>query len=158
MMKLPASSESTFQCWSPAQTLSEFGRSVDILNVHSSSSHAPTPKHQHGWKGIMMACKLYAILTTSPFRLPTNSGAAAVYVRSQIPGQPVNNAPLSRTDRHQLRAFLTAANTTASWCKTLSVRVSRHLAWVLTMPSKCQTIQMFADGMQEWGWSISLIN
>ncbi len=52
---------------------------------------------QHRWKGMVMARKLYALLTSRPLHLPTNPGAAAVYVCSQIPGQPVNNAPLSRT-------------------------------------------------------------
>ena len=48
---------------------------------------------------MVMARKLYALLTTQPFRLPTNPGAAAVYVHSQLPGQPVNNTPLSRTEQ-----------------------------------------------------------
>ena len=51
-----------------------------------------------GWKGMMMARKLYSLLTNIPFRLPTNPGAAAVYVRAIVTGQPVNNAPLSRTE------------------------------------------------------------
>jgi hypothetical protein len=54
---------------------------------------------QHGWKGMVMACIVYALLTTQPFRLPTNPGATATYVRSQIPGQPINNAPLTRTEQ-----------------------------------------------------------
>jgi hypothetical protein len=60
----------------------------------------PCPQSvQHGWKSMVMARKLYALLTTQPFCLPTNPGAAAVYVRSQLPGQPVNNTPLSRTEQ-----------------------------------------------------------
>jgi hypothetical protein len=75
-----------------------------IWMLHRHFEHAlqrlPCPQIiQHGWKGTMMARKLYAFLTTSPFRLPTNPGAAAVYGRSQIPGQPVNNALLSRTEQ-----------------------------------------------------------
>ncbi len=46
-----------------------------------------------------MAREIYALLTTQPFRLPTNPGATATYVRSQIPGQPINNAPLTRTEQ-----------------------------------------------------------
>jgi hypothetical protein len=53
-----------------------------------------------------MANKLYSLLTTSLFSLPTNPGAAAVYVRSQIPGQPVNNAPLSRTEQASVESIL----------------------------------------------------
>jgi hypothetical protein len=32
-------------------------------------------------------------------RLPTNPGATATYMRSQIPGQPINNAPLTRSEQ-----------------------------------------------------------
>jgi hypothetical protein len=46
-----------------------------------------------------MARELYSLLTNIPFRLPTNPGAAAVYVRDVVTGQPVNNAPLSRTEQ-----------------------------------------------------------
>ncbi len=60
----------------------------------------PCPQSvQHGWKGMVMARELYALLTTQPFRLPTNPGATAIYVRNQLPGQPVNNAPLTRTEQ-----------------------------------------------------------
>jgi hypothetical protein len=48
---------------------------------------------------MVIARKLYALLTTQPFRLPTNPGATAIYVRNQLPGQPVNNAPLRRMEQ-----------------------------------------------------------
>ncbi len=87
MMKLLPSLESTFpnfkQIWMLRQ---HFERALQRL---------PCPQSiQHGWKGMVMARELYALLTTSPFCLPTNPGAAAVCVRSQIPGQPVNNDPV----------------------------------------------------------------
>ncbi len=60
----------------------------------------PCPQSvQHGWKGMVMARKLYALLTIQPFRLPTNPGGTATYIRSQTPGQPVNNTPLTRTEQ-----------------------------------------------------------
>ena len=60
----------------------------------------PCPQSvQHGWKGMVMARELYSLLTNVPFRLPTNPGAAAIYVRAVLTGQPVNNAPLSRTEQ-----------------------------------------------------------
>jgi hypothetical protein len=66
----------------------------------------PCPQSvQHGWKGMVMARKLYALFTTIPFRLPTNPGAAAVYVQSQVPGQPVNNAPLTRTEQSSINSL-----------------------------------------------------
>jgi hypothetical protein len=77
-------------------------------NFKHALQHLPCPQSiQHGWKRMMMACKLYAyaLLTTSPFCLPTNPGAAAVYVRSQIPGQPVNNAPLSRMEQASIESL-----------------------------------------------------
>jgi hypothetical protein len=48
---------------------------------------------------MVMACKLYALLTTQPFRLPTNPGATAIHVCNQLPGQPVDNAPLMRMEQ-----------------------------------------------------------
>ncbi len=66
----------------------------------------PCPQSvQHGWKGMVMARELYALFTTIPFHLPTNPGAAAVYVRSQVPGQPVNNAPLARTEQASIKSL-----------------------------------------------------
>jgi hypothetical protein len=60
----------------------------------------PCPQSvQHGWKGMVMAHEVYSLLTTQPFCLPINPGATATYVRSQIPGQPINNAPLTRTEQ-----------------------------------------------------------
>jgi hypothetical protein len=48
---------------------------------------------------MVMGRELYSLLTNIPFRLPTNPGAAAVYVRAIETGQPANNAPLSRTEQ-----------------------------------------------------------
>ena len=48
---------------------------------------------------MVMARELYSLLTNIPFRLPTNPGAAAVYVRAVVTGQLVNNSPLSRTEQ-----------------------------------------------------------
>jgi hypothetical protein len=60
----------------------------------------PCPQSvQDSWKGMVMARELYALLTIQPFRLPTNPGATGIYIRSQTPGQPVNNAPLTRTEQ-----------------------------------------------------------
>jgi hypothetical protein len=60
----------------------------------------PCPQSiQHGWKGMVMARPLYSLLTNIPFRLPTNPGAAAVYVRALVLGQPIDNAPLTRTEQ-----------------------------------------------------------
>jgi hypothetical protein len=48
---------------------------------------------------MVMARELYSLLTNIPFRLPTNPGAAVVYVRAVVTGQPVDNTPLSRTEQ-----------------------------------------------------------
>ncbi len=56
---------------------------------------------------MVMAHKLYALLTTQPFCLPTNLGATAVYVRNQLPGQPVDNAPLTRTEQASIDSLFT---------------------------------------------------
>jgi hypothetical protein len=54
---------------------------------------------------MVMARKLYALLTTSPFCLSTNLGAAPIYVCSQMSGQPVNNAPLARTEQASIKSL-----------------------------------------------------
>ena len=60
----------------------------------------PCPQSvNHGWKGMVMARELYSLLTNIPIGLPTNPGAAAVYVRAITTGQPANNAPLSRSEQ-----------------------------------------------------------
>ena len=60
----------------------------------------PCPQSvQHGWKGMVMARELYSLLTNIPFRLPTNPGAAAIFVRAIVTGQPVSNTLLSRTEQ-----------------------------------------------------------
>lgn len=41
----------------------------------------PCPQSvQHGWKGMVMAQNMYALLTTMPFRLPTSPGDTPTYV------------------------------------------------------------------------------
>ena len=60
----------------------------------------PCPQSvNHGWKGMVMSRELYSLLTNIPFRLPTNPGAAAVYVRAIVTGQQANNTPLTRTEQ-----------------------------------------------------------
>ena len=48
---------------------------------------------------MVMPRELCSLLTSTPFCLPTNLGAAVVYVRAVVTGQPVNNAPLLRTEQ-----------------------------------------------------------
>jgi hypothetical protein len=48
---------------------------------------------------MVMVRPLYNLLTNIAFRLPTNPGASAVYVRAIVTGQPVNNTPLTRTEQ-----------------------------------------------------------
>jgi len=48
---------------------------------------------------MVMARPLYNLLTNIAFRLPTNPGASAVYVRAIVTGQPVNNTSLTRTEQ-----------------------------------------------------------
>ena len=54
---------------------------------------------------MVMASKLYSLLTNVSFRLPTNPGAAAVYVRARVMGQPVDNTPLLRTEQASIDTF-----------------------------------------------------
>jgi len=57
------------------------------------------PKRPTRMEGNGDGRELYSLLTNILFCLPTNPGAAAVYVRATTMGQPVNNAPLSRTEQ-----------------------------------------------------------
>jgi hypothetical protein len=63
------------------------------------ASHALKASNMVGKVHMVMARELYALLTIQLFRLPTDPGATAIYIRSQTPGQPVNNAPLMRTEQ-----------------------------------------------------------
>ncbi len=125
-----------------------------IRKLHRHFEHAlqclPCPQSiQHGWKGMVMARELYALLTTSPFCLPTNPGAAAVYVRSQIPGQPVNNTPLSRMEQASIESLFNCRKHYYLLMQNIKRACFMALNASINMPSKCQTIQMFADGMRE---------
>jgi hypothetical protein len=52
-----------------------------------------------------MARELYALLTIQPVRLPTDPGATATYICSQTPGQPINNAPSTRTEQASINSL-----------------------------------------------------
>jgi len=68
----------------------------------------PCPQSvQHGWKGMVIARELYSLLTNVPFRLPTNAGGAVIYVHAMVTGQPVNNAPLSKTEQASIDTLFT---------------------------------------------------
>ena len=70
---------------------------------------------KHGWKGMVMVRELYSLLTNVPFRLPTNPGEAAIFVRAVVVGQPpVNNAPLLRTEQASIDTLFIATSTTLS--------------------------------------------
>ena len=55
----------------------------------------------HGWKGLVMARELYALLTgqNNPFRVPVDPGEVAIYTRPVLLGQAVDPSPLSRTEQ-----------------------------------------------------------
>ena len=60
----------------------------------------PCPQSvQHGWKGMVMAQNMYALLTTTPFRLPISPGDTPKYVRVALLGEQVDTSPLTRTEQ-----------------------------------------------------------
>ena len=60
----------------------------------------PCPQSvQHGWKGMVMAQNMYALLTATPFRLPINPGDTPRYVRAALLGEQVDTSPLTRTEQ-----------------------------------------------------------
>ena len=55
-----------------------------------------------GWSGLVMSRPMYQMLSTSPFRLPTDPGPQAVYYGARVPildssGNPVNDATRNPT-------------------------------------------------------------
>ena len=48
---------------------------------------------------MVMAQKMYALLTTTPFRLPTSPGDTPTYVRATLAGEIIDNTPLTRTEQ-----------------------------------------------------------
>jgi hypothetical protein len=90
-----------------------------IRVLHRHFEHAlqclPCPQStHHGWKGMVMAQELYALLTPTPFHLPTNPGAHTVYVWPIDPSNPGvipdPAIPLTRTEQATI-------DTTFSGCK-----------------------------------------
>ena len=60
----------------------------------------PCPQSvQHGWKGMAMAQNMYALITTTPFRLPISPGETPRYVRAALLNEPINPSPLTRTEQ-----------------------------------------------------------
>ncbi len=56
----------------------------------------PCPQSIHlGWKGLVMSCGMYALLTPTPFRQPNDPGPAAVYTRKD----PTDTTPLTCTEQ-----------------------------------------------------------
>jgi hypothetical protein len=54
----------------------------------------------HGWKGMVMARELYALLTPTAFCLPTNPGPNVVYVQAIVNiGNALHPAPLTCTEQ-----------------------------------------------------------
>ena len=60
----------------------------------------PCPQSvQHGRKGMVMAQNMYALLTATPFRIPTTPGDTPTYLRAILAGEPADNSPLTRTEQ-----------------------------------------------------------
>jgi hypothetical protein len=63
----------------------------------------PCPQSIHlGWKGLVMSCGMYALLTPTPFRRPNDPGPAAVYTRND----PADTTPLTRTEQASIDTAL----------------------------------------------------
>jgi hypothetical protein len=69
---------------------------IRVLRHHFEQALQCLPCPQstlHGWKGMVMARELYALLTPNVFHLPNSPGNAAVFIRPTLAGQPVDNTP-----------------------------------------------------------------
>jgi hypothetical protein len=72
-------------------------KQIQVLCRHFEQALQCLPCPQstcHGWKGMVMARELYALLTLNVFCLPNNPGNAAVYVCPTVAGQPIENTLL----------------------------------------------------------------
>ncbi len=62
----------------------------------------------HGWKGMVMAQELYALLTPTPLRLPTNPGPNTVYMQAIVnPGNVPYPTPLTYTEQAMIDTTFT---------------------------------------------------
>jgi len=48
---------------------------------------------------MVMAQNMYALLTATPFRIPTTPGDTPTYLRAVLAGEPADNSPLTRTEQ-----------------------------------------------------------
>jgi len=48
---------------------------------------------------MVMAQNMYALLTATPFRIPTTLGNTPTYLRAVLAGEPTDNSPLTRTEQ-----------------------------------------------------------
>ncbi len=105
----------------------------------------------HGWKGLIMLRKLYALLTglNNAFRLPMDLGPNTNYTWPVAPGAVPDLTPLSRTSRQQFICALRIRSIISYRCRILNVRASPHLMQASTMLSRCLPIPQSKDGMLE---------
>ena len=69
-------------------------------HFNNALQRLPCPQSvQHGWKGMVMAQNMYALLTTTPYRIPTTPGDTPTYIRAILAGEPTDNTPLTRTEQ-----------------------------------------------------------
>jgi hypothetical protein len=80
-------------------------KNIRVLCQHFKQAlqHLSCPQSTlHGWKGMVMAQELYALLTPNLLRLPNNPGPNMVYARAIDPANPgavPDPAPLTRTEQ-----------------------------------------------------------
>jgi hypothetical protein len=93
----------------------------------------PCPQSvQHGWKGMVMAQNMYALLTAMPFRLPISPGDTPRYVRAALIGEQVDTSPLMRTEQATINStfarckhyYLSMQNIERACCTALDTSVN----------------------------------
>ncbi len=63
-----------------------------------------SPKHLHGWKGMVMTQELYALLTPALFCLLIDPGLVAVFIRPVVvPRQAPDPVPLTRMEQATIK-------------------------------------------------------
>ncbi len=123
------------------------------------------------WVGLIMARPMYALLTTSPFWLPTDPRPLAIYylpltqiIDSQeapilnIAGQPtfVSQPTTGRAEQAMINGCFSRARNNGYCIRIYNRQCITSLMTTSTMPLRYQMIQISSDGIWQWNSAIFL--
>jgi hypothetical protein len=101
----------------------------------------------HGWKGMVIALELYALLTLNAFHLPNNPGKTTVYVRTALASQPVDTLPLMQMEQATIDKRFTCMKHYFMSCAVLRGHASQPLMQASMTPSRYRRTLPSRDSM-----------